>query len=290
MRRLLALAVCVVLSAGGCKTLDASGKEVQEQRKRNQETVRDLDQRRDAAELLLARERFEQGELEQARQTLTRLLGRSPGNTEAKNLLAAVERTQQQTAPSAVVPTAATGLTPAIAEQIGTEVPTAEIKREGGAVGGENTGNSGPADQVRSLLANAETALREKNEQSTATALGRIQAARAVNPQDPQIPISAAALLLRYNQPQAAIGILREASGAFPTSAAVHRMLGTAHYRAGDYQASQVALQQALSLDKSSALSYFLMGCTLAKLGRTEEAATHFRQAQTLDPRYAAER
>ncbi len=47
-------------------------------------------------------------------------------------------------------------------------------------------------------------------------------------------------------------------------------MLGAAYYRTGDYKSSQVALQQALSLDKSSALSYLLMGCTLAKLGQNE--------------------
>ena len=92
--------------------------------------------------------------------------------------------------------------------------------------------------------------------------------------------------LLRANQPKVAVELLTPAAKQFPNSAAVHRMLGVAHYRMGDYKSSQVALQQALSLDKSSALSYLLMGCTLAKLGQKEAAEAHFRQARTLDPRY----
>ena len=66
-------------------------------------------------------------------------------------------------------------------------------------------------------------------------------------------------------------------------------MLGAAYYRSGDYQSSQVALQQALSLDKSSALAYLLMGCTLAKLGQQQAADDHFRRPP-LDPRYTVVR
>jgi len=76
----------------------------------------------------------------------------------------------------------------------------------------------------------------------------------------------------------------------FSKSAAIYRMLGVAYYRLGDFKSSQVALQQALSLDKSSALSYFLMGCTLAKLGQAEPAEAHFQQAKALDPRYTVRR
>lgn len=294
MRRLLALVVCATLAAGGCKTLGMPAKDAQEQGKRAPEVVRELDQRRDTAELLLARERFERGELDQARLTLGRIITRSPDNAEAKSLLAAVERTIQQAAQMpAVTPASANGLTGPTAERIGVDVAppaaagAASAASAAVAVQSENNGGSDVAGRIGSLLDAADTALREKTEPSLAVAMSRIQEARAVNPQDPQIALSAAGLLLRHNQPQAAIGLLREATAAFPTSAPVHRMLGTAYYRAGGYQDSQVAFQQALSLDKSSALSYFLMGCTLAKLGRTEEAAAHFRQAQMLDPRLA---
>jgi len=114
--------------------------------------------------------------------------------------------------------------------------------------------------------------------------------AAAQDPHDPQIPISAATAALRFNQPDVAVELLRPAETRFPNSAAVKRILGAAYYRLGDYRASQVALQQALSLDKSSALSYFLMGCTLRKLDRLPSAEEHFRQAGAIDARYAVRR
>jgi tetratricopeptide (TPR) repeat protein len=121
-------------------------------------------------------------------------------------------------------------------------------------------------------------------------ALAYFQRAIAEKPDDPQIPISAAVTALRHNRPEMAVDILEGASRQFPRSAAIQRILGVSYYRRGDYPSSQVALQQALSLDKSSALSYFLMGCTLAKLGQNEAAEQHFRQARLLDPKYATVR
>ncbi len=112
----------------------------------------------------------------------------------------------------------------------------------------------------------------------------------AVQPNNPQLPVIAAGAALRTNHPELAVDLLVPAARRFSKSAAIYRMLGVAHYRLGDFQASQVALQQALSLDKSSALSYFLMGCTLVKLGQVESADAFFQQARTLDPRYAVRR
>jgi tetratricopeptide (TPR) repeat protein len=126
---------------------------------------------------------------------------------------------------------------------------------------------------------------------------GSIDAARiafhkaaAYQPNNPQITIVAAGAALRTNHPEMALELLVPAAKHFSKSAAIYRMLGVAYYRLGDFQSSQVALQQALSLDKSSALSYFLMGCTLAKLGQAESADAHFQQAQALDPRYTVRR
>jgi tetratricopeptide (TPR) repeat protein len=124
----------------------------------------------------------------------------------------------------------------------------------------------------------------------TDTALACFRDAAARDPHNPQILIDAATAALGRNQPRLAIDLLSPAAKQFATSAAVQRILGVAYYRSGDYPSSQVALRQALSLDKSSALSYFLMGCTLTKLGQLEAAETHFRQAQALDPRYVAQR
>ncbi len=114
--------------------------------------------------------------------------------------------------------------------------------------------------------------------------------AMAANPHDPQIPLSAAVAALECNHPDVAIALVKPALLRFPKSAALHRVLGTAYYRQGDFADSQTALQQALSLDKSSALSYFLMGCTLTRLGQTEAAADQFRRAGQIDPRFAVQR
>jgi tetratricopeptide (TPR) repeat protein len=127
-------------------------------------------------------------------------------------------------------------------------------------------------------------------EGSGEAALTCFQSAGALCPNDPQIPIAAAMAALRHDRPDLAVELLGSAQPRFAGSAQLHRILGVAYYRLGDYHSSQVALRQALSLDKSSALSYFLMGCTLSKLGQLELAEAHLRQAQTINPRYTARR
>ncbi len=121
-------------------------------------------------------------------------------------------------------------------------------------------------------------------------ALAYIRKAVAVRPDNPQIPVSAAVLALRHNQPDIAVAVAEDALRLFPNSAVLHRTLGTGYYRQGDYRSSQVVLQQALSLDKSSALSYFLVGLTLVKLGQSDAAEANFRQARRIDPRYTIQR
>lgn len=125
---------------------------------------------------------------------------------------------------------------------------------------------------------------------NTPMGMACFQRAIADQPDDPQIPIAAAIAALRENHPEVAIDLLEPAARQFPRSAALQRILGTAYYRRGDCRSSQVALQQALSLDKSNALSYFLLGCTQVKLGETEAAERCFRQAQLLDPKYTTRR
>ena len=118
--------------------------------------------------------------------------------------------------------------------------------------------------------------------------LASFEAKQASNPNDPQIPISATVAALEANQPATAVSIARRGIASHPTCAGLHRTLGAALYRIGDYKSSQVALQQALSLDNSSALSYFLMGCVSEKLGDAEAAESHFARATELDPTIAA--
>jgi len=139
------------------------------------------------------------------------------------------------------------------------------------------------ANTVADLLSRGSAAL---SEGTVALSFAYFREAMAVDPHNPQIPTAAAVSALRHNQPDVAVSLLEPVLGAFPESAAIRRILGAAHYRLGDYRSSQVVLQQALSLDNSSALSYFLMGCTLVKLGQPAVAETYFRQARRLDPKY----
>lgn len=103
---------------------------------------------------------------------------------------------------------------------------------------------------------------------------------------DAQLCLQAVAQLLQHNQADLAAQVAAVGAKAFPDVAAVHRAKGASHYRLGQWREAQVALEQALSLDKSDALAYFLLGSTLGKLGQHDDARRHLRQAQRLDQRY----
>jgi tetratricopeptide (TPR) repeat protein len=101
-------------------------------------------------------------------------------------------------------------------------------------------------------------------------------------------PLHRAAAALAQGDTETALDIASRGLSQNPEEAsALYRVLGTAHYRRGEYQAAQAALTQALSLDKSDALSYFLMGSTLEKLAQHEAAQGYFAEAARLDGRYA---
>ncbi len=161
-----------------------------------------------------------------------------------------------------------------------------------GAEGAGSIGEDGPADDRGAMSA---TRLLEKGRSALSQGmvgpgLAYFQEAMSLRPDDPQIPADAAVCALRHNQPALVVSLLEPLLEVFPDSAAIRRILATAYYRLGNYQSSQVVLGQALSLDNSSALSYFLMGCTLVKLGQPAAAETCFRQARSLDPRYPPNR
>ncbi len=119
------------------------------------------------------------------------------------------------------------------------------------------------------------------------TAKARFLDGTSTQPDKPHVPIASAVLALRHNHPEVAVFMLRGAVSTFPNSATTHQILGVAYYRMGDFAASQLELQQALSLDKARALTYFLLGRTLSKLGRREAADAYLLQAEQLDRRFA---
>jgi tetratricopeptide (TPR) repeat protein len=108
------------------------------------------------------------------------------------------------------------------------------------------------------------------------------------NLQNPQSPLQLAVAALAQGDSERAIDEAGRGLSQTPDqAAALYRVLGAAHYRRGEYHAAQAALAQALSLDKSDALSYFLMGSTLEKLKDRQAAARHFAEAARLDGRFA---
>ncbi len=124
-----------------------------------------------------------------------------------------------------------------------------------------------------------------KDDTETATRLGR-QAIEAA-PEREDVPLQLAVAALGEGHPEVASTWLSEVQPRFPSSARVQRVLGTAYYRSGDYEAAREALQRSISLDNTSGLSYFLLGSTLRKLDQTDEAEDYLLEASRLDPRFA---
>jgi tetratricopeptide (TPR) repeat protein len=120
---------------------------------------------------------------------------------------------------------------------------------------------------------------------SAATASISESAARA-NPDNPQLALDAAILALRQNRPEAAIEIAITAVNRHADSAPLWRTLGMAQYRSGQFAAAEASLKQAIALDKSNALAYFLMGSTLSREAQSEAARPYFDEAARLDPRF----
>jgi predicted Zn-dependent protease len=115
-----------------------------------------------------------------------------------------------------------------------------------------------------------------------------LPAAEPIDPQLLQSPLQRAVAALAKGDTEAAIEAATRGLARTPDQAApLYRVLGAAHYRRGEYQVAQTALAQALSLDKSDALAYFLMGSTLAKQNEHEAAAKYLAEAARLDVRFA---
>ena len=109
-------------------------------------------------------------------------------------------------------------------------------------------------------------------------------------PDDDGLATRAAVLALQHDQPALAVELAEASLVEHPQSAPLFRVLGTAQYRQEQWQAAHIAFEQALDLDNTNALAYFLMGSTLSKLGQAEAADWHHRRARQLDPRYTVGR
>jgi tetratricopeptide (TPR) repeat protein len=134
------------------------------------------------------------------------------------------------------------------------------------------------------LLKRGEEALKDGSPQA---ASNFFRQAVAGDPADLQIPIAAATCALKHNEARMAADILTPAALRFSASAAVFRCLAVAHLRMNEYSAARADAERAIALDKTSALAYYTLGCTLTQLGQAEAAEANFRQAAAIDPRYS---
>lgn len=116
------------------------------------------------------------------------------------------------------------------------------------------------------------------------------EAAFAADSENTRLRSDAALKSLQSEQPELARTIAHEGARKFPQSAGLHRLHGMAALRLGHNQEAEAALRQSLSLDNSQALTYFLLGSVLDRLGKTDSAQWHLRQAAKLDGRYAVRR
>ncbi len=130
--------------------------------------------------------------------------------------------------------------------------------------------------------------LLEKGEEDGA--LSAMQLACEQESLNTALPLAASVFLLRSEKADAAIVLLEAAAERQPKASTILRGLGAAYLQAGDFQAAQVVLQQAISLDSSDALAYFLVGQALQLQGRHADARAMMRAAVQLDPRFGQQR
>lgn len=309
----------------GCASLDLPDppvEDVAEKRQaRTEEAVQEFEKQRDFAEFQAALARYQRDDVKGCEEGLQRLLQRNPDHRNARLLMAEVDlatnRAQAafgqveealQAHPNDAQVQYTTGL---LLETTGQSAGALAYYRRATELDPNNelyaisyrtalrashqAGiSSAPASGLQSHGPNGSAGIasavspRETIPGDESAGRAGYADATQTEPDDPQIPISAAVAALRRDRPDLAVELLQPAARGNCASAQVFRILGVAHYRLGDYRSSQVALQQALWLDKTSALTYFLMGCTLAKLGQFEPAQAHWRQARTIDARYSA--
>ncbi len=104
---------------------------------------------------------------------------------------------------------------------------------------------------------------------------------------DPQMPLAHELLgeiALAGDHMDEAIAELEQEKARDPLEGPVYDRLGDAYYRAGRYEDSQRALQQAVLLEPNSTGPYILLGKVLLKRQDPLGAATYLERARGMDP------
>jgi len=246
----------LAIVGSGCTSLDwvaIGGDDVATRRKQRLiEATGRFEKHRDEAQWQAALARLLNGDLDSARSQLIILLTRNPDHADALALLDEID---------------ATGMT-------ASAVPANENSKREAAV---------QRSEFRRAVAvaAAHTESPAPPMQHATTHLWGIEH------NEPQTVVDLAVDALQSNQPDVALDALRDGLARFPDSAVLWRTFGAAHHQKGDFQSAQSALHQALSLDNSSPLAYFLLGQSLRSQGQHEQARRYFQAAADLDGRYA---
>jgi tetratricopeptide (TPR) repeat protein len=285
-RQIIMLAI--VATVCGCQSVQPARKAMDDvstvRRQRKAEVVESFESKRTFAQLEAARSRLQLGDVEGCNEAAQSVLQRDPDNAEALALLYEMKKTSGRSAENAAV--AQTSFVAAVPDTIGRITPAAAGFATRGASDDRADFAGQPADSfAQRWLRKASAALDVAN---VSEARHCMQQALAAEPDSRQLAVSAAVLSLRYNQPDLALELAQSALPRFNDDAALHRIIGLAQYRRGDLASSQLALQQALSLDNGHPLTYFLLGHTMQKLGAADTAEWCFAQARRTNPTEAA--
>ncbi len=267
----------IATAAGGCATFkkhmplpDTFHTDVSKQRRVRKEAIVDnFDMQRNLAQVQSAEARREQGDLTGARHDLLAVLQRDPAQPAALRMLEEMDASDQGESEMAQLEqTAEDSAWLTVADRSPSKPPNQQVR----------VNNTAAVMQVAAWAFATGDDDRAVAQLITFAGDGRRS--------EEQLQ-QAAALALRSDALPLAVQLAGDALQRYPRSAGLYRIRGAAEYRLGDYQSAQSSLRQAVSLDNSHPLAYFLLGLTCERLGESNEAAQHLQQAAAIDPRYA---
>jgi Flp pilus assembly protein TadD len=94
-----------------------------------------------------------------------------------------------------------------------------------------------------------------------------------------------AELLLASRRPLAALDTLAPVLDAEPDSPSVQLLAGRAYFHSAQLVRAEQAFRRVLDADPSDHYARFVLGRTLQRLGRLDEALTQVKMAAAMDPR-----
>ena len=267
------LALTAALSVGGCaglKVLPPPIEDIAPQREeRKQEVVEDFEQRRDESQYQAALAAWERGDTRGCEEQLVQLLRRNPNHHTARQTLAdlylegqnfpAAEKHYRQLIQDQPRDAQARHSLGLLLELQGRHEEAQQQFAQAAQLEPSNplfAADKGPAEPVSQASADLPDRRVKPPPPAEPQAVPRpSQAAR-----DPEEAVREAAQLLQAGQPEAALRLAGPAADRHPNHLGLKRVVATAQLESGQLEAAQVTLTQAISLDKTDALTYFLLG------------------------------